>query len=185
MDISKSGQSGGLRPLTGLVIGAGAFGAMLGAWIALSSSPIVTAALPLIFAIAGGVTSTMIAKLDLTKENNREKLNLLGASMAAFCIFCIVSMLGLLLARPLLMTHLAAKQQRVDVSTHADPLNALLMRVRLEALGASDAEMRAIMAKPIPANQFQLDEALRSIAGRPRESPPRAIGHWDSGLQPG
>jgi len=40
-------------PMIAVILGAGAFGALLGAWIVLSASPVVTTSLPLLFGLVG------------------------------------------------------------------------------------------------------------------------------------
>ena len=120
-------------------------GALLGFWIAISASPLVMTALPLLFGVAGGWGGLSLVKMDLSKPGTQKKIALLAGALASLCSSCLLSTLVTLAFLPTLRSFTAVKADIVDVQYHPDPVAAVAMRAKLAALGASPDEQRAIL----------------------------------------
>lgn len=128
-----------------VVIGMGSLGILLGAWIALSKSAVVLTVLPLMFGILGSAGGYSIWKLDSSRPADRRRLRLIGASLTAISITCFIAMGSILLLRPTLST--LFRPVPVTVTRLKNPLSALLLREKLSRIGASNAEIQAVLNK--------------------------------------
>jgi hypothetical protein len=138
------------RAIVFLSLGAGAFGALLGCWIALSQSPVVTTVLPLLFAFAGGAGGAFLWRNDPNTQETQRKIELFGAAGAAFSLCCLGAMILMIYNRASIVSWLTAKADTVDVAGYADPLGALIYRDKLMLLGASNNDIKTILGKPFP-----------------------------------
>ena len=160
-----------------LATGMGALGALIGVWAALSSSPVVTTALPLIFAVAGGWGGFSLLNIDLEKVANRRKIELVGASLAALCFCCLISLFATLAFQPKLIAWVRPPAVKVDVSTNADPISAVALRAKLSALGASKIEQEAILNRQLAQPDYDAfltgfnDAATKYVAAYEKFSP--------------
>jgi hypothetical protein len=134
---------------------AGALGALIGAWISLSASPVVLTLLPLLFALVGGAAGAQIFRFDPTSPKSRARLILMGIGALSFSTLCLAGMILMLFGRPWIIEHATAKAESVDILAlddksplHNKVFDALMLRVRLEAIGASPEEIKAILAVP-------------------------------------
>jgi hypothetical protein len=105
-------------------------------------------------------------------------------------------MMIILLARPWISEHAETKIEHVNILTldekspfHDKVFDALMLRVRLEAVGASPEEIKAFLAAPRPeatANETggfvekpgdQIDEFLKARGNNPAGSGEHALPH--------
>jgi hypothetical protein len=132
-----------------IAFGMGALGALLGVWIAWSQSAVVLTVLPLLFGLIGGAGGYSLLKMDLSKPSNQGKIKLIGVGLGSLCLSCLIFMVVAIVSRPALQNLI--NKPNFDVANSQAPLSSLMMRARLEALGASEAEMRNIL-KPKPTD---------------------------------
>jgi hypothetical protein len=170
----------------GFAVGAGAFGLLLGSWIALSASPVITTVLPLIFGIITGAGGAQLFRFDSDTPASRARIALFGISAATFSFCCLLGMLGAVALRAQINNWLVPQAQHVDILNldptsplHDNPFGALLLRARLEAVKASPEEIKAIFKQkdtavvPVfPAGEISLLDKL--IAVLKPESPTSA-----------
>jgi hypothetical protein len=133
-----------------LTLGMGSLGALLGVLIAWSASPVVATAMPLIFGLIGGASGFSLLKLDLSKPNNQEKLKLIGGSLLTCCSACLVALLlavfakGFFLQKEISNLHYELNVERL---TEATAVDKIMLRKRLEFLGAGKTEIKALLEK--------------------------------------
>jgi len=186
MTIQASDRAALGASLWALVSGAGAFGLLLGIWIVLSASPVVTTILPLLFGLVGGAGGLQISRFDSSSAKSRHGLILVGYGTATLSICCLGAMLAAIAARPWIGESFSNIPRRADIlqigpesALHENPFDALLLRVRLEILGATRDEIATILAKAPAPKQKEvtyehmldvLDKAPKS--GSPEHPPP-------------
>jgi hypothetical protein len=148
-----------------IVIGMGALGVLVGLFAAWSATPIVTTLLPLLFGIVGGVSGVSIAKMDVSSNKSQLKIRLLGQMLAAFSIACTIAVLLAVYFRPQIQD--ADQATLVYGKTSIDYVDALVLRRKLAALGASPKEVGYLLellnaeTKPdISAIDRKIDELL-------------------------
>jgi hypothetical protein len=170
-------------------VGAGAFGLLLGSWIALSASPVITI-LPLIFGVITGAGGVQLFRFDSDAPASRARIALFGMSAATFSFCCLLGMLGAVALRSRINSWLDPQTQHADILNlvptsplHDNPFGALLLRSRLEAVKASPEEIKAIFNQkdtsvvPVfPASEINLLDKL--IAVLKSESPIPARGDY-------
>jgi hypothetical protein len=129
----------------------GALGALLGVWIAWSKSQVVVAVLPLLFGLIGGAGGYSLLKMDFSRPHNKEKLRIVGMGLGCLCATCLIFMTAAILARPWMRDW--EMSENIDIQNSASPLEAITMRARLRALGASGDEIKYILkpSPPVPA----------------------------------
>ncbi len=126
----------------------GALGALLGIWIAWSESPVVVTVLPLLFGIVGSAGGYSLLKMDFSKPHNQEKLHVISLGVGTFCLTCLIFMVTAMVERPSLRELMTPDD--VDITTSVSPLRTVIMRARLQALGATGKEIKFIL-KPLPS----------------------------------
>jgi hypothetical protein len=158
-------------------VGAGAFGLLLGSWIALSASPVITTVLPLIFGVVTGAGGAQLFRFDSDSPAGRSRLSLFGISAATFSFFCLLGMLGAVALRSQINNWLIPQAQHADILNldppsplHGNPFGALLLRARLEAIKASPEEIKTIFNQkdtsvvPVfPAGEINLLDKLITV----------------------
>lgn len=168
------------RPIIFVSLGAASFGALLGCWIALSQSSVVTAVLPLLFALVGGAGGAVLWQLDLTAPANERKLEVFGAGATAFSVFCLGSMLLTIYNRTTIASWQITKPDLVSVTGHSDPLGALIYRGKLMVIGASNDEIKLLLNKPFPegwkTNAELLDKFIVANQNDPQVKQPLVTG---------
>jgi hypothetical protein len=128
-----------------IAFGMGALGVLLGVWVVLSKSAVVLAIVPLLFGLIGGGYSLL--KMDFSKPNTKTKLRVVSIGLGALCSACVIAMFATFLLRPFLES--AMRETVVSVSRSDAPVSDLVLRARLQALGATEDEVRRILeAKP-------------------------------------
>ena len=130
-----------------VAVAMGALGALLGVWIAWSQSAVVVTVIPLLFGVIGGAGGYSLLKMDFSKPQNKEKLQTISVGLGTLCMSCLIFMFAAIMSRPLL-TSLIAKDD-FDVTTSASPLRAIMLRARLQALGATGNEIKLILKPPV------------------------------------
>lgn len=134
-----------------LSFGMAALGALLGVLIAWSASPVVATAMPLLFGLLGGAGSISLLKMDLSKPNNQMKVRLIGSSLLSCCSGCLVALLlavvakGWLLQRAALANSYEFNPQQL--ATVSDGIGNIVLRKRLQLLGATPDEIRVLFDK--------------------------------------
>jgi hypothetical protein len=126
-----------------IAFGMGALGALLGVWIVLSKSAIVITVLPLLFGLIGGAGGYSLLKMDLSKPANQGKVKLIGVALGALSSSCLIFMVMTIISRPSLERLI--NEPGFDISKSQTPVRSLVMRARLQALGATEGEMRRIL----------------------------------------
>ena len=129
-------------------------GVAAGLFAGMSASPVVAVLLPLLFGLLGGAAGLYLAAIDLSKPASQEKLRLLGIVITTLMLALIPSAIYGVLVRTgaslvSLMPGTTRATQEIDVSPGTDPVQPLelvLLRKRLQLLGASDAEQQKIIA---------------------------------------
>src|SRR5204862_233297 len=94
--------------------------------------------------IGGGYS---LLKMDFSKPNTQTKLTVVAIGLGALCSACVISMFATFLLRPFLES--AMREPVVSVSRSDTPVSDLVLRARLQALGATEDEVRRILeSKP-------------------------------------
>jgi hypothetical protein len=131
-----------------IVIGMASLGALIGLLAAWSASPIAVTALPLIVGLVGGASGYSVVKMDVTQPSNVAKLNLLGQTLTAFSLACILGVAGGIWIEPTLG---AFRNQRPSINmTGQTDINTivsyLVLRKKLELVGASEDEIANLLS---------------------------------------
>jgi hypothetical protein len=165
-------------PLRTMAIGAGAFGFLLGVWIILSTSPVVTTLLPLLFGLVGGAGGLQIARFDAASAKSRDNLRLFGVCATSFSIACIIAMLAAIPTKRTLLVWIQGDQvpivKKDGTSIYNDPVAAFATRAELEAYGASKEEIEAILeassqaAAASKTESITLNKAAGYLQGLPQ-----------------
>jgi hypothetical protein len=129
-------------------------GIAAGLFAGMSTSPVVAVLLPLVFGVLGGGTGLYLGAVDLGKPASTQKIRLLGMTVVALMVALIPSTLYGVLVRTgasvrSLVPGATATGQSLDIPPGTDPvqpLELLLLRKRLQLLGATDAEQREVLA---------------------------------------
>lgn len=152
-----------------LNLGMGALGALLGVLIAWSASPVVATAMPLLFGLLGGASSFSLLKMDLAKPNNQMKVRLVGSSLLSCCSGCLVALLlavlakGWVLQRGTLANFYEFKPQQI--ASVSDGIEKIVLRKRLQLLGATADEIRVLFDKMAMKPNFKaIVDRLESAA---------------------
>jgi hypothetical protein len=130
-----------------IVFAMGALGALLGVWIAWSQSPVVVTVIPLLFGVIGSAGGYSLLKMDFSKPQNKEKLKVISVALGTLCLSCLLFMFAAIMSRPFLAALIS--RDEVDVSTLSSPLRAIMLRARLQALGAAANEIKFILKPPV------------------------------------
>lgn len=160
--------------------GMAALGALLGLLIAWSSSPVVAIVLPLLFGLVTTIGGVSLFRMDLTKPANKLKLETISASIFWLCASAVASVLLASALSPWVES-LHRRGEPVEVQS-ADPFRGIVMRARLRALGASDAEIRRVLNGPV----LKADEAAGGFYKAAKEynaafeaaPPPPSTAQW-------
>lgn len=155
----------------GLALLGGAIGYFMGA----SKSPVVGAALPLLFGLASGAGGLYLARADLATRVTRQKLQLFGRTLIAFValLMCgtfigISSRTGIGLTSMFSGIWTGSNQTSVDAA-QMHPLDAvrmLMLRRNLQAVGASDVEQDTILHAASVGTVIPFDRArAKAILG--------------------
>lgn len=169
-----------------LIFGMAALGLLVGLFIAWSASPIAATALPLLFGLLGGAGGLSILRMDLSKENARRQLNILGLSIAAFSFACIFTQIIGLYFKPTLLAHLYEPKQAVvnEADKVETTLRKLLWKKRLDILGANSAEVQNVLSllnedkmktKDIEEVEMEIDYFIEVLRGDTLEKKDKAI----------
>ncbi|MDX0551653.1 hypothetical protein GOL37_08755 [Sinorhizobium medicae] len=133
-----------------VVLGMGSLGALLGTWIALSKSAVVLTVLPLLFGILGSAGGYSIWKLDGSCPVDRRRLQLIGSSLTAISMTCLIAMGSTILLRPTLASLL--RTTPVEVTHLNNPLSGLLLREKLSRIGATHQEIEEVLSRYLVSN---------------------------------
>jgi hypothetical protein len=161
-----------------LIVGMGALGALIGLFVAWSASPLAQTALPLIFGLIGGASGFSVTQMDVTKPANISKLTLLGQTLAAFSLAC---MIGVVVGVAVLPKLIALKNPRHDTEladkTPETIIERIILRKKLELAGASEDEIAHLLSliEPNATGAFQaaigkLDTAIGLAAPKSETS---------------
>jgi len=125
------------------MFGMAGMGTLVGIFVAWSSSPILNTLLPLIFGLVGGASGLSILRLDITSEKDALKLALIGRTLGAFSLSCVLAIAVGLLLRPALRWYDRGDFQAEKLDSQAGKLdlNDLILRRKLRALGANSDEI--------------------------------------------
>lgn len=119
-------------------------GAATGFLLALSMSPVVGIVLPLLFGLVGSTGGIYLARADLTSEQGRRRLVLIGQSAGALSLSLIVTSIAFLFIRS--FEPQATLSAGLVSQLTPDQLVALAeLRARLRILGASVDEQSAVI----------------------------------------
>ncbi|MBN1210178.1 MAG: hypothetical protein JXB05_35325 [Myxococcaceae bacterium] len=144
-------------------LGFAVVGAATGLFAGMSQSPVVAALLPLLFGLLGGAGGLFIAKMDLHSPVAQERIRVMGSSIVAFMVLCMLGSIWGLSRRtgqaptafftwsapdPISVTGLAQRDAAMN-------LQLVLLRSRLQALGATPAEQAAILQAVAAAPKTQ------------------------------
>jgi len=159
------------RPLVLYGVSFGLLGLCVGLFAGLSHSPVIGVLLPLLFGLIGGANGLYLARADLTNEQDRKRLGLLGLMLSVFLILVLAgSFYGMLVRTGGGLSALLPHSQPVGDSTtrkvalaDIDTLDAgtalelALLRYRLSRLGVGATEQKTILAAAREAIQPSLD----------------------------
>ena len=130
------------------IFGMASLGVLIGLFVAWSASPIAQIALPLIFGIIGGASGFSVTTMDVTKPNNVSKLKLLGQSLAAFSLACIVGVVVGIAIRPTLNAF-DSPRHNIELAGDKKPetmIKQIVLRKKLELVGASEDEIASLLS---------------------------------------
>ncbi len=165
-------------PLKSSIFGFASLGALTGALLIFSSTPIAGTLLPLLFGLTAAVGAFGLSKADLGKPENRDKIQLVSKSAGALFVACLVTGIVAVAIKPAVLNYLdPAPVEAVDVSESPDVAKAVALRAKMRLLGATDAEIA--VAVKANADHQTLDQAIRLIgdrAGGFANAPPLAFG---------
>lgn len=177
-ETAESGPASEIAALWSYGAGLALLGAAVGYYVGSSESPVVAAALPLLFGLVSGAGGLYLAKVDLSKKMNRTRLTAIGLMLSAFVICLFVgTVMGISLRTGIGLSvffadlwHGGQRQESAVLDTKnlstADALRLALLRSNLRALGASQDEQSAILAAARAgidngADQKQIAELLQ------------------------
>lgn len=144
------------------IFGMASLGVLIGLFVAWSASPIAQIALPLIFGIIGGASGFSVTTMDVTKPNNISKLKLLGQSLAAFSLACMVGVVVGFAIKPTLIAF-DSPRHNIELVGDGKPetiVKAIVLRKKLELLGASEDEIEILLSHIKASEDVNLFEPL-------------------------
>ncbi|BBE74653.1 hypothetical protein [Oharaeibacter diazotrophicus] len=149
-------------PLKSSIFGFASLGALTGALLIFSSTPIAGTLLPLLFGLTAAVGAFGLSKADLGKPENRDKIELVSKSAGALFVACLVTGILSVAIKPAVIAHLNPPPETpIDVSDSPDVAKAVALRAKMLRLGATNAEIAAaVKAKADPA---VLDQAIKLL----------------------
>jgi len=153
-------------PLKSSIFGFASLGALTGALLIFSSTPIAGTLLPLLFGLTAAVGAFGLSKADLGKPENRDKIELVSKSAGALFVACLVTGVVSVAIKPAVIDHLNPPSETpIDVSDSPDVAKAVALRAKMLRLGATNAEIAAaVKAKADPA---VLDQAIQLLGENP------------------
>lgn len=174
----EGGPAGETAALWSYGAGLALLGAAIGYYVGSSESPVVAAALPLLFGLVSGAGGLYLAKVDLSRKMNRTRLIAIGLMLCAFVVCLLLgTVVGISLRTGIGLSvffadlwHGNQRQQSATLDTEslstADALRLALLRGNLRALGASKDEQSAILTAARAgidngADQKQIAELLQ------------------------
>jgi hypothetical protein len=140
-------------------VGLGLIGAATGYFVALSRSPVVGIVLPLVFGLVGGAGGIYLAKADLKSEEGQHRLSLIGKAVGSLSLVMVATTAAMLWLfqsstyQPLMTVSGVAQLDAKDL------LSLVVLRARLQLLGASAQEQNTILASAAKANIREADPA--------------------------
>lgn len=159
-DPTKSSPRPSRAPLIYYGVAFALLGLCVGVFAGLSHSPVIGVLLPLLFGLIGGANGIYLARVDLTNEQDRRRLSLVGCMLSVFLIFVLAgSFYGILVRTGSGLSALSPRLQLADDATirpvalpdlealdAGTALELALLRYRLRVLGADVQEQQAILA---------------------------------------
>lgn len=134
--------------------GFAALGIAIGYFIGASQSPVVAAALPLLFALISGAGGLYLSKVNLSDKPALGKLAALGKTIVVFVLLLLVGTFvgigqrtGLGLFRTVAETFSGSEMVTIDAAElpTLDAVRLVLLRNNLHAVGTSDVELGQIL----------------------------------------
>ena len=143
-----------------LFVGLFLLGALTGLLLAWSSTPIVSVIAPLLFGLAAAATTIVISRADPESWITKARLRVIGKSLTGLCSGCIVALVcGIYIKDRVNSRH------DIDLSAQTNAVRLVIIRAKLNAIGASPQEIRALIGKFDPKDEKNLDEAIKLMAG--------------------
>ena len=156
-----------------LTLGMSSLGFLVGLLISWSATPVVATALPLFFSVVGAIGGFYFGKIDVTTEKNQQKLTQMGTYLFALCLSCLVGVVFGSSTRPVVISFTSQLLQH-DVSKSPDVVAAIVLRAKLQALGANKAEISAVLNAPINDSHVKIIESAIQLfsTASPRQISP-------------
>jgi hypothetical protein len=153
--------------------GVAAMGALIGLFVAWSQSPIAPELVTALLALVGGASGIFAFKLDLTKEENKNRLALAGICLFALCTATLIFAVVGAVSKPRIGRYFTPSLPSIADAT--SPIDAALTRARFMAVGATPDEIEAIFKKNAgapeltPAQIQAINEWVTATNGSPKE----------------
>ena len=137
------------------LLGCGGMGFLVGYFAGLSESPIVATTIPLLFALLGGGGGLYVARADLKVQETVFRIRLLGISLAAFTLACVIGgTYGASIRTgsswrdffPFIHKPESLSQSFKQIPPE-DEVMILALRTRLQLVGASESETKELLDK--------------------------------------
>jgi hypothetical protein len=143
-------------PALWYLVGLASFGVAIGFFAGLSSTPIVAVLLPLIFGLIGGAGGFYLAQAEISSDQGKVRLRLLGQALAVFSMAVVVATAYAVLVRtgqgvtsllPAIDTPQAPVKEAFDFRGIAPDRSLALvaLRKRLQVLGATSEEQEQVL----------------------------------------
>lgn len=168
------------------LVGFALLGGVIGYFAGSSQTPVIGILLPLIFGLIGGAGGIYLARVDFSKANTSYRLGLLGNCFTAFVILMVLgSMYGIALRTNSRFSHFlspfkitnSSDKSIIDIEglTVLEATELVVLRRRLEALGATGSEQQTILKKAMSGLLETLDGSsvaslLRKLSALARQT---------------
>lgn len=137
-------------------LGTFAVGAVIGSLTVLSSSPVVSVVIPLLFGLIAGASGFLLAREDITQKAGRERLAFIGVCATSLCLGLMIAVTVTFWAQmslyPKPLNDLAGGDRPLD---YQEQMHAAEVRAVARMLGADPREQASIVQAAILQSRMQ------------------------------
>jgi hypothetical protein len=127
-----------------------------GTFSGLSRNPVVNVLLPLLFGLIGGASGLYLARINYESPDDLKKISVMGRMLSVFLLFLLAGAFYGILIRtgspfylfiPQDSKKISSKFQNPDKLTAKDEVELILLRYKLNMIGADKEEQNSVLAK--------------------------------------